>query len=345
MKIIGAMSGSSLDGLDLALCSFSHSGGEILWEVHVSKTFEFPLAIANVLSKANTLSVKETEKLGVVLAQFTAECVRKLPEWELCEAVAIHGHTIQHEPEEGYSLQITNPWQLHQLLGKTVVADFRNADIALGGQGAPLVPKADLDLFKGYDAFLNLGGIANATFFEDNLICAYDLFACNQWLNALSLQLGKAYDENGALSADGRVIPEIVNVCLSWNYCNLPAPKSLSNSACQEFFKQEILPFLSHYSVPDVMKSCIEAMAKVIGKSLKNAQKVLVTGGGAYNVTLIDKLREHFHVEIPNREIVEFKEAIAFAYLGFCRIKGMPGNVPEATGASREALLGCLYNF
>tara|TARA_R110001592_G_scaffold325782_4_gene606280 strand:- start:189507 stop:190544 length:1038 start_codon:yes stop_codon:yes gene_type:complete len=345
MKIIGAMSGSSLDGLDLALCSFVNTGGSIQWKMHVSKTFPFPKEIAEKLSKAHNLSILDAEKLGVSLSKFTANCIQKLPQWEQCDAIAIHGHTIQHEPAEGYSLQITNPWHLHQLLDKTVVADFRNADIALGGQGAPLVPKADLDLFTDYDAFLNLGGIANATFFEGDKIHAYDLYACNQWLNALSLELGKAYDKDGELSSSGKVISEIVDACLNWNYCSQRAPKSLSNIACSDFYEKEIKPFLESYSANDVMKSCIEAMAKIIGETLKNSKKVLVTGGGAYNTTFMEKLSEHILVQIPDSAIVEFKEAIAFAYLGFCRIKGQPGNVPKATGASREALLGCLYNF
>jgi anhydro-N-acetylmuramic acid kinase len=345
MKIIGAMSGSSLDGLDLALCDFSHTEKQVDWEVLSAKTFSFPNGMARKLANTDNLSVKDVEELAISLSAFTADCVRQMPNWESCEAVAIHGHTIQHEPVVGYSLQITNPWHLFKELGKTVVADFRNADIALGGQGAPLVPKADLDLFTGFDAFLNLGGIANATYFEDSEIYAYDLFACNQWLNSLSSMLGKKYDEDGCLSEKGIAIPEVVEACLAWEFCNEQAPKSLSNSACFDFFTEYVLPFTQKYNVEDVMKSCIVAMARAIGKPLGHCTKVLVSGGGAYNNTLMTELKEFINAEIPTEEIVEFKEAIAFAYLGYCRVKGISGNVPKATGASREALLGCLYNF
>lgn len=345
MKIIGAMSGSSLDGLDLAMCNFHQKDGTMQWELLESKTFPFTEGIAKQLSQVPELSSKALEDLAIDLANFTAHSVTKLNGWDTCDAVAIHGHTILHEPEKGYSLQITNPWHLHKALRKTVVADFRNADIALGGQGAPLVPKADMDLFSGFDAFLNLGGIANATYFKNGEVLAYDLFACNQWINALSQQLGEPYDADGKLSGIGKPIDEIVGACMGWDFCSLPAPKSLSNASCQDFYKQKILPFLNHYSVSDVMRSCIVAMAKVIAASLKDCDRVLVTGGGAYNSTLMKELEQRIHLEIPNSDIVEFKEAIAFAYLGYCRINGLPGNVPNATGASREALLGCLYNF
>lgn len=346
MKIIGAMSGSSLDGLDLAICSFQESELNALqWEVLETKTFPFPSGLADQLAVAKDLSVKACEKLGIELADFTAKCVKQLSNWHSCSAVAIHGHTIHHEPEVGYSLQITNPWYLFRAIELPVIADFRNADIALGGQGAPLVPKPEMELFPEFDAFLNLGGIANATLLAGETIEAYDICACNQWLNTLSNRLDYDFDKDGILSSKGNTIPELLKACHDWDFCHQAPPKSLSNEACSNFYSEVISSYLKDHSVEDVMKSCVVFMAEIIGKVLKKASKVLVTGGGVYNKTLISELRKYVDVEIPSNEIVEFKEAIAFAYLGFCKLNALPGNVPKATGASREAVLGCLYNF
>lgn len=344
--IIGVMSGSSLDGLDVAMCTFSEFEGKVEWKILAVKTFGFDDDILNQLKSAEKLEVESYLDLDVALAKFTALCIQKLPNWQRADAVAIHGHTIMHEPQKGYSAQITNPWILAAELKLPVIADFRSADVALGGQGAPLVPIADLDLFPEYSAYLNLGGIANVTVKTSSGIKAFDVFACNQWLNSLSQMLGKEYDADGSLSVKGEIREDVVKCCLSWTFIEQKGPKSLSNQMCKVFFNQEIAPFFQKYSVQDVMRSCIRAMSISIEKAIgSTGGKILSTGGGVYNNTLINDLNANLDVHIPDNEIVEFKEAIAFAYLGFCHRIGKTSNVPEATGACRKAVLGCLYDF
>lgn len=344
--IIGVMSGSSLDGLDVAMCSFSESEGNTQWEILAVKTFSFDDQLLKQLISVDKLDVESYLDLDVALAKFTAECIKQMPLWQNADAVSIHGHTIMHEPKKGYSSQITNPWILAAELKLPVVADFRNADIALGGQGAPLVPIADLDLFPEYTSYLNLGGIANVTVKTESGIEAFDVFACNQWLNALSQMLGKEYDADGNLSAKGEIIDEIVKCGLSWSFVQQKAPKSLSNQMCKVFFTENILPFCHKYSIEDVMRSCIRAMAIAIENAVGKSQgSMLVTGGGVYNNTLLGDLKSNLVVHIPTPEIIEFKEAVAFAYLGYCHQIGKTSNVPEATGACRKAVLGCLYKF
>lgn len=346
MITLGLMSGSSLDGLDVALCQFSDKlNKKVEWQIIEAETFFFPTDVSKKLSKLANLTVQEIAELDVALAKFSANCIKKIPSWQSANAIGSHGHTVLHEPKKGFSYQITNPWTLAAETNKVVVSDFRNADIVLGGQGAPLVPKADIDLFPEYDAYLNLGGIANITKKHGSAVLAYDVCACNQWLNALCKLLGKDYDKDGSLSKLGKMQSEIISSLESWDFVKLNAPKSLSNIACEVFYKNTILPFTKKYTVEDVLKSCIVFIGNCIKKELKGANKILISGGGAYNNTLISGLNEELNIETQPSNIINFKEALAFAYLAHCKLNGQNANIPSATGAQNYCQLGAIFKI
>lgn len=346
MKVIGLMSGSSLDGLDVALCQFNKQPNGLLnWEILEAKTFDFPKWLATNLATAPRLNVVQLYDLDVAMAKFSAQCIKQLSLWQSADAIASHGHTVLHEPKKGYSLQICNAWILAAETQKTVIADFRNADIALGGQGAPLVPKADIDLFADYDACLNLGGIANATIKNEGNVEAFDICACNQWLNALSQNIGYKYDEDGKLSAKGILIQDVLTIYEQWGYINKPAPKSLSNQDCVDFFTKNIAPLSPKFKTEDLLYTTLVFIANCIKKELQSANKILLSGGGAFNKTLVKALKEELNIDLASKRLINFKEALAFAYLGYCKLSGLNSNIPSATGARKFCQLGNVYKI
>jgi anhydro-N-acetylmuramic acid kinase len=238
--------------------------------------------------------------------------------------IASHGHTIFHRPDLKMTLQIGDGETLAKLCGIPVVSDFRTGDVALGGQGAPLVPIGDELLFGNYDACLNLGGFSNVSFLNDfGKRIAYDISPVNIVLNQLASLVGKAYDNNGSMAAAGIVIDEMLNELNSLNYYLASYPKSLG----REWVESNVNPILNKFEqfpLNDRIATFTVHTAQQIAKNLEGRKNVLVTGGGAYNDFLISKIREISDTEviIPDKNLIEFKEALVFAFLGALRIKG-----------------------
>ena len=266
------------------------------------------------------------------------------------DLIASHGHTVFHKPDEGVTLQIGNGKELAERTGIRVVNDFRSEDVSKGGQGAPLVPIGDRDLFYAYDACLNLGGIANISFTEISTQkrIACDISPCNLPLNHLSQKLGQPYDSMGLLARGGDIDDTLLSQLNSLRYYKQQAPKSLG----KEWITEEFLPLLdsSELNIFDILASTTQHIAcqisDFITDNLKPGSRLLVTGGGAYHTFLIEKIKDNCGVRlvIPNKKIIEYKEALIFAYLGILKIRGEINVLSTVTGASEESSSGIIHN-
>ncbi|HPB57200.1 MAG TPA: anhydro-N-acetylmuramic acid kinase [Bacteroidales bacterium] len=342
---IGLMSGTSLDGLDLAFCQFTENQGVYRYEVVAAEEVSYSDELRSRLGRAHQLSGFELMRLDQEFAQFCAQEVNRLigkvgitPDF-----IASHGHTVFHAPELGFTTQIGNGGTLAGLTGIPVVCDFRSLDVALGGQGAPLVPIGDRLLFSEYDACLNLGGIANISFEDGAKRVAYDISLCNIPLNHYARQMGYPFDREGAIAEKGRIVSPLIIQLQKLKYYKKPYPKSLG----REWFEQVFLPILEETgaSPEDLMATITEHIASVIGANLPDQGKVLVTGGGAFNSFLMKRIAAHTQSEIclPDEQTIKFKEAIVFAFLGYLRWRQEDNTLASVTGATQDSAGGAIY--
>lgn len=343
------MSGTSLDGLDLALCAFDKKDDSaIQWRLLAADTVPYPDEWVDRLSSLEEASAYNYALANVRLGRYFGQQVALFRQRhdEPVDAVASHGHTIFHQPHLGLTTQIGDGDALAAESGLPVVFNFRTLDVALGGQGAPLVPIGDQLLFGSYGACLNLGGIANISFSNaaGNRV-GYDICPCNMALNALSRQVGRKYDKDGIMASCGRVLPELMYAMEALPFYAQPAPKSLG----KEWFVDQFLPLISdeHHPVADRMRTAVQHIASRIAAEVRaiGAKSLLVTGGGAKNKFLIQALSDLLtdcRVVVPEDDIIDYKEAIVFALLGYLRLAGLPNCLPSVTGASRPCVGGCV---
>lgn len=340
--IIGLMSGTSLDGVDIVKCVFN-KGTKTKFILEKSKTFEYSnywrKKLRNLHLKGkneiNACNIEYGEFLGKLCNEFISKNNLKT------DYISSHGHTIFHQPENGYTLQIGCGNKIAEKTNITTINNFRERDVLLNGNGAPLVPIGDLHLFSEYKYCLNLGGFANISI-KSKLIKAFDICPVNIVLNYLSSKLGLIYDKNGDLSSKGKLNHHLLNRLNMLDFYNKKPPKSLS----REWVEKEIFPILNGIKVPikDQLNTFCEHLAIQISKSLKD-QSVLITGGGAHNVYLLDRLRHYSNsrIIIPSNEIIDFKEAIIFAYLGILRIENINNCLSSVTGAKYDNCGGDIY--
>lgn len=340
------MSGTSMDGLDIALCSFYFNEDKVSFCLSHAKTISYPTSLESQLRQATELKSEDLCLLDKTLGLYFAEQVNAfMKEFHVdraeIDAIASHGHTIFHQPEKGFTLQIGcgSSIALHTQI--PVINDFRTKDVLMGGQGAPLVPIGDFDLFGDHaDGFLNLGGFSNISFKKNDAIIAFDICPCNLPLNTFSEKLGFPYDKNGALAESGQVDGDQLQQWNSLAFYEQAAPKSLGTEwLTTQFYTQTKLSL----SPLDLLCTGAEHIAIQIAKQIEYHQlrKVLITGGGAKNAYLLARLRKHTTVELilPESNLIEFKEALIFAYLGALFLQGKPNNIPSVTGA-RNAVCG-----
>ena len=346
-RVIGLMSGTSLDGLDIACCTFSRDD-RWHFELHEATTISYDDTWRERLRNAHTLSGMELTQLHVDLGVLHGAWVKNFMHEHSVHAdfIASHGHTIFHQPHLGMTLQIGSAPHIAAATGVDVIADFRTTDVALGGQGAPLVPIGDLWLFGNYPMCLNLGGIANVSVKESLHMEAFDIGLCNMALNHFSEKLGEAYDRDGALSRMGSVNELLLEQLNSLNFFKQPAPKSLG----KEFWVNEFLPVVDRAGVNnhDGLRTITEHIAIQIGEALRKREhgEILVTGGGAHNGFLMERIAEHTQhkVVVPEKKIVDFKEALIFAFLGALRMAGECNALASVTGAKRDSVGGAIYS-
>lgn len=353
-KMIGLMSGTSGDGLDIAYCEFTV---EEVWSYNLikSETVPFPPSLAESLALAHRFAGEELAYLDVLFGKWMGQAVREFCKKNNFEpnAIASHGHTVFHQPEKGLTLQIGNGWAIHQFSGFPVINDFRSLDVVLGGQGAPLVPIGDRHLFGEYGFCLNLGGIANISMESDGGRKAMDITPFNLLLNLYAEKRGLPYDDQGRLAERGStILPLLHELDHLPRYTQAPQ-KSLAREDIDSLYKpllnkyqgspEDFLSTLTaHFStqITDVVLSPLQAPAN---------HTLLVTGGGAYNSYFISLLKkkcgEMVEVMLPKPEIIDFKEALIFAFLGVLRLRNENNCLGSATGAIKDNCGGTTFGL
>ena len=340
------MSGTSLDGLDLAECFFTvDEAGN--WHYRLGKlhTLAYPSQWENKLKNATARNEDQLKLLDIEYARFTGEAARLFSEgfYEDLDALCSHGHTVFHQPERGYTYQLGNNPDLSEAFGKTVVCDFRAQDVALGGQGAPLVPIGDALLFLEYDYCLNLGGFANVSYAKNGARIAYDICPVNFVLNRLALMLGRPYDAGGEMAAMGTVYEPLLHDLNALDFYRTTPPKSLG----WEWVRDHVLPLIESApcSVHDTLRTFTEHVATQLALQFEPGSSILVTGGGAYNKFLMERLasQKSLRIVIPSPALIEFKEALIFGFLGVLRLRGEANCLASVTGASSDHSSGSIF--
>lgn len=347
--IIGVMSGTSLDGVDLAHIAFTEKNNKWEFEILECETVSYPLDWLNKLKMAVDFSHTELHILNQDYTQLLASIISDFIEkYEIkdIDAVCSHGHTILHQPQNGFTLQIGNLPEITALINQTVVCDFRVQDVQLGGQGAPLVPIGDRILFFEFDYCMNLGGFSNVSFEQNNERIAFDISPVNTVLNFYANQLGLDYDDKGSISRTGICNEDLLNELNALDYYQKKHPKSLGF----EFVKGTILPIIENYPIPieDKLHTFTEHVALQIALALPNKNgSLFITGGGAYNAFLIERIQFHLpemKIIIPSAKILEFKEALIFALLGVLKLRGEINVLSSVTGAKTDHSSGKIYS-
>lgn len=342
------MSGTSLDGVDLAHIHFTIDAGKWKFEILETQTVAYTSDWFSQLKNAVQLSDDELIQLNTKYTKLLANIISKFiatNDIENIDAVCSHGHTILHQPQNGFTLQIGNLPNIGKLINQKVVCDFRVQDVQLGGQGAPLVPIGDQILFSGYDYCLNLGGFSNVSFVENNERIAFDISPVNTVLNFYANKLNLDYDDKGLISKSGNLNKELFQELNELPYYDKSYPKSLGF----EFVKETILPLIEKYTIAleDIMHTFTIHVAFQIAEALSQKKsKLLITGGGAYNDFLIEKIQKllpEIEIIIPDKKILEFKEALIFALLGVLKLRGEINVLSSVTGAKKDHSSGEIY--
>jgi len=349
---IGLMSGTSLDGLDIACCIFEHSdNGKWDYDCIATDTVGYPKETLALLKKATELSGEELSILDKNLGEWYGQQTKGFIEKHnlKVDLIASHGHTIFHQPERKFTLQIGSGLAINLATKIRVINDFRSKDVALSGQGAPLVPIGDKLLFSDFDYCINLGGIANLSTDVDGKRIAYDIAPCNMVLNRLAGEINLKYDNLGENASEGKVIETLKAQLDEWLYYQKPYPKSLG----YEHVSNDIFPLVDNqsFSTKDRLATFVAHLGYQIAQSIsgkKNA-RALITGGGAYNNFLIEQIKanidDQIDLVVPSKEVVEFKEAIIFAFLGVLRSRKEINCLSSVTGASSDSSSGVIFEL
>lgn len=343
-KVIGLMSGSSLDGVDIAYVNFSHDNKRWFFQIVEAGNIPYTEEWKNKLSEAFNKSEAELKELDIEYGKFLGTVTKKfIKKYEFDpKLIASHGHTIFHAPEKSYTLQIGNGQEIANATGITTINDFRTEDVTKGGQGAPLVPIGDKYLFAEFPICLNIGGIANVSYDIDGQRIAYDICMANQMLNYLACKLGYDYDNNGNFARQGNVNQELLNIFNDNSYYDKEAPKSLG----REFFEKYQHEIIDSSALPvkDLLATATEHIACQIVKATDSLEKskMLITGGGAKNNFLIERIRKmsKHEIVIPDTMIIDYKEALIFAFLGTLKLEGKINVLSSVTGASSDSSSG-----
>lgn len=343
------MSGTSLDGIDIAYIKIN-SKNAYTFEILKAITVPYSKEWKSILKEGFHLSGEKLIELdasygihlGNTLLKFIIENnITKL------DFIASHGHTIFHNPEKNYTFQIGNGPYITSITGIKTICDFRVQDIALGGQGAPLVPVGDMLLFSNYDYCLNLGGFSNISLNENNQRIAYDICPANIVLNHYVASLNMEYDDKGELASTGNINNNLLSALNSLSFYKEAKPKSLG----YEFVVETIFPMIDKHnlSIKDVLRTLVEHIAIQISKKIDSdsGKTMLVTGGGAFNDFLIEKIQSYTKTKliIPEDLIINYKEALVFALLGFLKEVGENNCLKSVTGASKDHSSGVVFEI
>ncbi|QXP69062.1 anhydro-N-acetylmuramic acid kinase [Polaribacter sp. R2A056_3_33] len=343
--IIGLMSGTSLDGIDLVYVKFDknkYQDFSILYSKTVSYSEKWKATLQDAIhfssDDLNILDVDYGKLLGKEITAFVDEF-----QIEKIDFIASHGHTVLHQPENGITLQVGDGQTIADATGQKVICDFRTQDVNLGGQGAPLVPIGDELLFSDYDYCLNLGGFSNISFHENGKRIAYDVCPVNIVLNKYAKELGFEYDDKGQIAANGTYLMQLESDLRLLEYYQQKPPKSLG----LEWVQKEIFPRLESVKrkPEDLLRTFTDHVAWALAEVLPKNARVLVTGGGAFNEYLINKVREEKEIDliVPDQQLINFKEALIFAFLGLLKSENKVNCLSSVTGASKDHSSGEVF--
>lgn len=347
IRILGLMSGTSLDGLDLCLSRFWVSGGRLQYAIEEATTLSYPDTLKDRMKCCHLLSTAEFLLLHNEYGRFCGDACNVFLAGKVApSAIASHGHTVFHQPERRFTFQLGAGASIMAQTGIDTVCDFRSADVAFGGQGAPLVPIGDKLLFQDYDYCLNIGGFANISSLEKSASSAFDICPANFVLNVLAERLGIPFDDDGRIARSADVDAGMLESLNSLPYYTLKSPKSLG----REWVEQVIFPMIhdSALSTEQLIATYTEHIAVQIAANVTSVGKrprMIATGGGAHNSYLIERIAAHADIDIctVTDEIIDFKEALIFALLGYLYLTGQNNCLPEVTGASEACIGGALY--
>ena len=342
---IGVMSGTSLDGVDLVYVSFdvdSYQNFKILHAQTISYNKEWKQLLQNAIHS----SKKELENLDTLYGQFLGKTILNFIsnfKIDTIDFIASHGHTILHEPQKGITLQVGSGKEIAKITQQKVVCDFRTQDVKLGGQGAPLVPIGDELLFTDYDFCLNLGGFSNISYKKEGNRIAFDICPVNIVLNHYAQKLGFEFDKSGKIAEKGMVNEELLQQLNVLSYYQKTPPKSLGLEWVQEY----IFPLIDNTEkeISSILRTFVEHVAQQIAKVIYKNDSVLITGGGAFNDFLISRIAffAENKLELPSAEIINFKEALVFAFLGLLKLNNEVNCLQSVTGASKNHSSGVVF--
>ena len=346
-KVIGVMSGTSLDGIDLAYITFTFDS---IWsfKIEIAQTIAYNEEWLSILKDLVSFSYEELRDIDDGYTLYLSKVIQDFIETnniKSIDAICSHGHTALHQPSKGLTYQIGNKQFLATQLNQTVVCNFRVQDVKLGGQGAPLVPIGDKLLFSDYDFCLNLGGFANISTKINNNRIAYDICPVNIVLNHYVKQLGFDYDGEGKIASTGEINLELFNELNKLPFYRQSHPKSLG----LEWVNKEVFPIIDGYNLPvkDVLRTFDEHVAFQISKEInkKSNASVLVTGGGAFNLFLMERIKSLTKNKIitPTKEIIEYKEALIFGLLGVLKLRNETNCISTVTGAKSDHSSGEIF--
>ena len=346
-NVIGVMSGTSLDGVDLCFSNFSYENQDWKFKILVSDTVPYDKSWITKLTNAHSLSEIELKELDLEFTLYLSKIVLSFirnNQISNIDFISSHGHTIFHEPKKQITYQIGNRVELNNLTNLPVVCDFRIQDVQLGGQGAPLVPIGDLLLFSDYSHCLNLGGFSNISIKSNNNIIAYDICPVNIVLNKYSRSIGFEFDMEGQISKSGNINKHLLKELNEISYYYLTHPKSLG----LEWVENKIFPLIDSFkiSTKDILRTYVEHIAVQISNNLKGDNlKILISGGGSKNKFLIERIKQlsKKNLEIISENITDYKEALIFGFLGVLRIRNENNCLKSVTGADKDHSSGVIF--
>ncbi len=345
-NIIGVMSGTSIDGVDFCYVNFRFKNKwnyKILNTITYNYSNQWKTRLLNAIdldkSNLDKLDIEYTNLLVSFIKKFIQECkIHKI------DAISSHGHTVFHKPNKGITYQIGNLPELAIGLNLDVVCDFRIQDVELGGQGAPLVPIGDKLLFSDYDYCLNLGGFSNISYSKNEEMLAFDICPVNCVLNHYCKIIGFDYDNDGLIAESGKIDLKLLDELNSIEYYSNFNPKSLGI----EWVIDIIYKIIDKYNIPvsNILRTYCEHVSIQIAIAIKNhSSSIFITGGGAKNKFLIKLIKNRIDnlIIIPDKEIVDFKEALIFGFLGVLKLRGEINCLKSVTGAKKDHSSGVIY--
>lgn len=352
LRILTFMSGSSLDGMDLGIIEISFNEGKYTFEIQCAETIPYNEFWAKALKEMPKVSAENLVKFDFQYAEYCAHAML-----DFCkkhnskpDVISYHGHTIFHNPQQGYTYALGNLAALQSIAKLPVLGDFRDGDVAIGGQGAPLMGIADTLLFDQHRFNINLGGIANVSD-QSTDKSAFDICPCNQLYNYIYSDLGIIYDDNGNLASNAVLNEELLADLLSDPYLSKEPPKSLDNN----YIVANFLPKLNIDIPSDVkLRTITEFVSISIVDQLEKLslspkkETCLVSGGGAHNDFLIETLKSkltelNINLIVPSKEIIDFKELILMALLAYLKMNNKPNVLASFTGAKSDTISGGIY--